>query len=141
MASRRIAHQSEGEQRPELRIGGAVEVLAGRDVFAAAEPARQKARLIQRISAVCRSQVASWVLNAAADLVVFHSVPIEDLDRILADIEAMRGAESLRDAARFFHAKVRWLAASHGAPWPRKSAAAIEARKADRSEQCAEVPS
>ena len=88
---------------------------------AAADPAWQKERLKRRISAACggANPVADWVAGSAANLVVYHGVPIEDLDRILGDVDAMRRAGSLRDAGRFFHAKARELALRWGKPWPR----------------------
>ena len=81
----------------------------------------QKARLKRRIQAACGSSnpVSEWVAGSAANLVVYHGVLIEDLDRILADVDAMRSVGSLRDAGGFFHFKVRELAGRLGKPWPR----------------------
>lgn len=113
--------------RPENSMGGTacVAEIAGA-ALRASDPARQRSRLMGRIQAVCREPVAEWVLGSAANLVVFHGVPIEDMDRILADIQAMRSTGGLRNAGAFFHAKVRKLALQHSAPWPRKSQAANE---------------
>lgn len=85
------------------------------------DQAAQKARLKRRIQAVCGSStpVAEWVAGSAANLVVYHGVLIEDVDRILADIDAMRQVGSLQNAGRFFHFKARELAARLGKPWPR----------------------
>ena len=87
----------------------------------AAEPGLQKERLKRRIFAACgpATPVAEWVAGSAANLVVYHGVPIEDLDRVLGDVDAMREAGSLRHAGRFFHAKAKELADRHGKPWPR----------------------
>ncbi len=84
------------------------------------EPQVQKARLKQKIKSVCGGKVTDWVAGSAANLVVYHDVPEEDLRRILGDVQAMRDVGSLRDAGAFFHAKARQLAARHGQPWPRR---------------------
>jgi hypothetical protein len=60
-----------------------------------------------------------WVAGSAANLVVYHQVPLQELKQILADVDAMRAAGSLRNAGAFFHSKARALAARHGKPWPR----------------------
>lgn len=89
------------------------------------EPSDDKERLKARILRACRSTAAAplaeWVAGAAANLVVYHGVAYEDLAGILADVEAMRRAGSLRDPAAFFHSKCRRLAARLGAPWPRST--------------------
>jgi hypothetical protein len=85
------------------------------------EPAVQKERLKRRIFSVCGgvAGVAEWVAGSAANLVVYHGVPVEDLDRILGDVDAMRCAGTLRNAGSFFHSKAKQLADRHGKPWPR----------------------
>jgi len=93
------------------------------------DPAEQKIRLKARIQSVCRGDVADWVAGAAADLVVRYGVPIQDLDAILGDVDAMRTAGSLQSAGRFFHSKARDLARRHGVPWPRKQRAEVPASK------------
>jgi len=93
------------------------------------DPAEQKVRLKARIQSACRGDVADWVAGAAADLVVRYGVPIQELDAILADVDALRTAGSLRSAGRFFHAKARDLAKRFGAPWPRKQRAEVAPQK------------
>lgn len=99
-------------------VAAAVAAIAG-DVLG--DPADQKARLKRRIQAACGSSnpVAEWVAGSAANLVVYHEVPIGELQLILGDVDAMRQVGKLQNAGRFFHFKVRELAARLGKPWPR----------------------
>ncbi len=103
----------------------------GRRLDEAADPRAQKAALLQRIKQTCwatdpKHRVADWCAGAAADLVLKHGVPAEELDAILVDVEAMRAAGTLKVAAAFFHSKVRTLAAQYGKPWPGKTKTAIK---------------
>jgi hypothetical protein len=92
-----------------------------------ADPKEQKRRLVARIQAV----VADPLMNAAipriaADLVIFHAVPMADLEHILVDVEAMREAGSLRKSAgAFFLFQARQMAGRHGKPWPEPRAGPI----------------
>lgn len=90
----------------------------------------QKERLKARLIAACgqRDPLDEWTAGAAANLVVFHGVPICDLERILCDLDAMRRCGTLKNAARFFHGQVRKLALELDKPWPIKSAYAENAR-------------
>jgi len=90
-----------------------------------ADPAQQKERLKRKILGVCGglSQCSDWVAGSAANLVVYHEVPLGELLRILADVQAMREVGTLQHAGRFFHAKARQLAARLGKPWPRSKEA------------------
>lgn len=85
------------------------------------DPAEQKARLKRRIMAACGATqpVADWVAGSAANLVVYHDVPLQELNQVLVDLDAMRAVGSLQHAGRFFHAKAKQLADRHGKPWPR----------------------
>ena len=87
---------------------------------------QQKQRLERHILAVVQQaerriadlepgqRIKRWLAGKAADLVIFHQVPLADLDRILADVGAMSAAGSLRRPAAFFHAKVQDLDLRHG---------------------------
>ena len=111
------------DSRDSMSVGlGEVAAAIVAGVEATCDPAAQKERLKRRVQAACGSStpVAEWVAGSAANLVVYHGVPVEDLDRILGDVDAMRCAGSLRDAGRFFHSKARALAELHGKPWPRR---------------------
>ena len=90
--------------------------------LALADPAEQKKRLKQRIIAVFAGStpVAEWVAGSAANLVVYHGVPLQDMEAILCDVAAMRDAGNLRHAGRFFCSKVLELANRLGKPWPHK---------------------
>jgi hypothetical protein len=106
---------SEGP-RP-LDVSGAIAAtLAG-----TCSPAEQRRRLMARIQAVVREPLTEWVLGAAANLVAIHGVPIQEMDLILCDVEAMRAAGGLGSSAAFFHFKARELALRHGISWPRRS--------------------
>ncbi|NQT15955.1 MAG: hypothetical protein HQ582_24580 [Planctomycetes bacterium] len=87
----------------------------------------QKERLKKRIIAAAGGDVADWVAGSAANLEVYHGVPMADIDRVLCDLQAMREAGNLRSAGRFLHAKFRELAARHGKPWPRRVARSTKA--------------
>lgn len=90
------------------------------DAEASAAVAEEKRRIVTRIeSVVGDAGMQDYITHAAADLVVLHGVPLCELERILGDLKAMRGAGSLISAGRFFHSKVRKLAAQHGKPWPK----------------------
>jgi len=117
--------EAKNSKDPRYSKGAPADVFetAAASLLQATEPAEQKARLKRRIQRACgeRHPVAEWVAGAAANLVIYEGVPIEDLDRILADLDAMRCAGSLRSAGSFFHAQARRLAARAGKPWPRQS--------------------
>lgn len=84
----------------------------------ATTPLVQKRKLEQRIrDVVADPKCARYVAGRAADLVVFHGVALHDLDRILADVAAMRAGGSLKSPGAFFHAKARALAGRHGIDW------------------------
>jgi hypothetical protein len=90
-------------------------------IAVAFDPAEQKMRLKRRIVAACGSAtpVADWVAGSAANLVVYHDVPIQELNQVLVDLDAMRAVGSLQHAGKFFHAKAKQLADRFGKPWPR----------------------
>ena len=90
---------------------------------AAGDDRQQKERLKARFIAACgqRDPLDKWTAGAAANLVIYHDVPMKALDKILCDMDAMRRTGSLRNAARFFHGQVRKLALRLDKPWPRKS--------------------
>jgi len=105
-----------GGPRP---IGEAVAATIAAAVDRVSDPVGQKRRLAARIRGVLRdARCGAWVVGAAADLVVFHGVPVADLEHVLADIEAMRAAGTLRSAGALFHHKAAQLARRRGAPWP-----------------------
>ena len=84
-------------------------------------PLQQKKLLTKRIREVVNDpNMLPYVSGAAADLIVFHEVPIGELDSILAQLDAKRRAGTLTTAGGFFHYKVRNLAAARGKPWPVK---------------------
>jgi hypothetical protein len=87
-------------------------------VLAHADPRQQKARLKSRIRAVV-PEVADWTAGAAADLVVYHGVPVEDLDQLLRDVVEMRRAGGLKSPGGFFNYAAAKLARRCGAHWPR----------------------
>ena len=101
-------------------IGGLVASLA-QVAEETANPGEQKRQLIRRIESIVNDpKMGRYVAGAAADLVVFHGVPLADLNHILADVDAMRSAGSLKDSSgRFFHFKARELADRCGKPWPK----------------------
>ncbi len=102
-------------------IGAAVAEAIAATVDEVAHPLQQKRRLERRILNVVRDpKMGKYVAGKTADLVVFHDVPLRDLEKILGDVEAMRQAGTLRSAGAFFHMKVQQLAARYGVPW-RKS--------------------
>jgi hypothetical protein len=85
---------------------------------------QQKERLKARFIAACgqRDPLDEWTAGCAANLVIYHGVPIRDLERILCDLDAMRRTGTLKNAARFFHGQVRKLATRLKKPWPRRKA-------------------
>jgi len=85
----------------------------------ATTPTEQKRRLEARIRGVVADpSMHRYVAGKAADLVIFHHVPLRDLERILGDVEAMRqGGGFRRSAGAFFHAMIQRLAARRGIDW------------------------
>ncbi len=89
-------------------------------------PAEQKEALKRRIVAACAPErVADWVAGQAANLVLYHEVPMRELDQILADVDAMARTGKEFHPAAFFHSKARQLAWRHGAPWPHRRATEV----------------
>lgn len=87
----------------------------------ACDPQSQKRRLMARIqSVVSDPSMKPYVAGAAADLVVFHDLPLAEIDLILGDIEALRAAGSLVSSGAFFNFKASKLARQRGKPWPAK---------------------
>lgn len=86
----------------------------------ATHPLEQKRRLVQDIKRIVNTRLADWVAGATADLIVFHEVPLRDLQHILQDVCVMRQAGNLRSASGFFHRKAEDLADRYAAPWPKK---------------------
>jgi hypothetical protein len=121
-----VGTRSGSSTGPAAVSGAVVGTVAGVAACVAAavqafgDPAEQKTRLVRRIQQVVDDpQMNPYVARAAADLVVFHEVPLADLEKILADVTAMREAGSLLVAGAFFHSKARTLAGRHGKPWPK----------------------
>jgi hypothetical protein len=117
----------QGTKAPEKSMNSTdsmrfVSALA-RAVVGQADPAEQKMRLKNEVLRVCggTAHVAEWVAGSAANLVAYHGVPLEEFNQILCDVQAMRAADSLRDAGAFVHSKFRRLAARRGVPWPRSA--------------------
>jgi hypothetical protein len=100
-----------------MSVAGDIAALMAVGIFTT--PAEQKERLKKRIISACRGNVSEWVAGQAANLVVYHGLPLEDVDHVLGDLDALRSAGTLRDAGAFVHAMFRKLAARHGKPWPR----------------------
>ncbi len=128
-AAMRTLQQVVGSARSAKKRGGGADPPQVGLVVAAAllereqteHPLQQKKRLAQRIREVVNDpNMLPYVSGAAADLVVFHEVPIGELDKILAQLDAKRRAGTLTTAGGFFHYKVRNLAAARGKPWPVK---------------------
>ena len=73
-----------------------------------ADPKEQKRRLVARIEAVVGDRKMNAAIpRIAADLVVFHAVPLADLEHILVDVECLREAGTLRSAGAFFLGQAR----------------------------------
>jgi len=124
-----VMNHGHGErQRPDSSPGPAAAVGAALatliDRFA--DPKEQKRRLVARIQAVVGDAKMNPVIpRIAADLVVFHAVPMADLEHILVDVESLREARTLRKPGAFFLDKARKLAAQHGKPWPESKTSAV----------------
>lgn len=116
---------STSQREPSASMGDALAAVLVR-FESTADPARQKEALKRRIVAACgrSTPCADWVAGSLAGLVAYHDVPVEDVNRILGDLDAMRSAGSLRHAGKFVHAKARELAGRLGKPWPRREAVA-----------------
>jgi hypothetical protein len=98
-----------------VAVGSPLETLVARF----ADPREQKRRLVSRITGVVSDPLMNAAIpRIAADLVIFEGVPIADLEHILVDVEAMRGAGSLRIPGAFFLQKAREMAGRHGKTWP-----------------------
>jgi len=79
----------------------------------------QKDRLKKQIQAVCGFCLSDWCAGCAANLVVYHEVPLEEIEKILCDLDAMRRVGTLKNPSGFFHSQVRKVAGRYGKPWPR----------------------
>ena len=99
-------------------------VAAALDGFCSrTQQSEQKAALEARlIAAVNDPEMHRSVAGKAADLVVFHGIPMREIERVLRDIQELRRAKAqgkgagLRSPGRFFHAKIRELAHAYGHP-------------------------
>ena len=79
------------------------------------KPEVQKRELEKEIlDCVADPQFHRSIAGRAADLVIFHAVPLRDLRHILSDIRELRRARSLDNPGAFFLSKIRELANRHG---------------------------
>jgi hypothetical protein len=119
LASLVEARRAEADARqPPLPAAIAADLAQAAEARDEAARPTDRERVCERIRQVVRDKAMHpSIVGRAADLVIHHGVPFEELRAILADVEAMRAAGSLRSAGRFFHAKIKALAARFGAPW------------------------
>jgi hypothetical protein len=85
-------------------------------------PAAAKEKLKRQIIGACCG-VSGWVAGAAANLVIYHGVPLEEIDGVLCDVAEMKRAGGLKNAGAFAHSKFRKIAARYGVHWPRSGSA------------------
>jgi hypothetical protein len=97
-------------------MGGAI-ASAAAPILALDKPAARaklKAELLRAVPGL-----GEWSAGSAALLVVYREVPIQEIDKIVADIEAMREAKSLRNPGGFFNHAASKVAARYGVRWGR----------------------
>lgn len=99
----------DGPQRAATAIAEVTEAA-----LAASSPAILKEGLQRQIQLA--TGTAAWVAGAFANLIAYHGLPPEQLDKILADMD--RGG-AMRNPGAVFHSRARAIAALYHLPWPR----------------------
>ena len=80
------------------------------DTFLSSEIGKDFKALLNTVAA----KMPRWVAGKAADLVIFHGVELAKIEKVLADLVAMREAGTLRSAGAFFHSKAKAIDAAEG---------------------------